>query len=92
MTATFESCVPQVSDSYSRKVCCVCSRGCLSKLRSMAEGSQTEDYLELLEAMCLWKMVPEVLQLLSDWLEDSLTPAQAAPEPVRKRVSGNFGG
>ena len=58
----------------------------------MAEGNPVEDYLELLEAMCLWKMVPEVLQLLSDWLEDSLTPTKAFCEPVRKKVSRNMEG
>ncbi|KAK7482349.1 hypothetical protein BaRGS_00026368, partial [Batillaria attramentaria] len=62
--------------------------GCLSKLRKMPGGSEAGDYTEMLEAMCLWQRAPDVLQLISDWLEHSLTPTELSPAPETKKGKG----
>ncbi|XP_070175011.1 condensin-2 complex subunit G2-like [Littorina saxatilis] len=79
------SLVVEIAGHLPPKAVPTISRGCLSKLRNMPEGSGEEDYIELLEAMCLWEMAPQVLQLLSDWLEESLTPQESLPEPAKKK-------
>ncbi|KAL8558635.1 hypothetical protein ACOMHN_022558 [Nucella lapillus] len=74
--------VVEIAGHLPSKAVPTISRGCLSKLRSMPPACVEADYAEILEAVCLWGMVPQVMQLISDWLEDSLTPTQAMPPPA----------
>ncbi|XP_076437433.1 condensin-2 complex subunit G2-like [Babylonia areolata] len=76
------SLVVEIAGHLPPKAVPTISRGCLTKLRTMPECSTEGDYAEILEAVCLWDMVPHLLQLLSDWLEDSLTPLAPQDTPT----------
>ena len=51
----------------------------------MPDGSDEGDYTELLEAACLWEMAPQVLELISDWLEDRLAVAETGGQPCSEK-------
>lgn len=48
---------------------CIYSRSALSKLRGMTSDNVLEDYESLLESICKWGRVDDVLELTCDWLE-----------------------
>nr|KAG5696062.1 hypothetical protein BaRGS_017174 [Batillaria attramentaria] len=82
------SLVVEIAGHLPLKAVPTISHGCLSKLRKMPGGSEAGDYTEMLEAMCLWQRAPDVLQLISDWLEHSLTPTELSPAPETKKGKG----
>ena len=49
-----------------------CSRRMLSKLRGLSSDSIPNDFGTVLESMCKWGKIGDVLELISDWLADSL--------------------
>ena len=48
------------------------SRSLLSKLKHMGEDTPHDEYAPILEVMCLWGKVNDVLELVSDWLMSGL--------------------
>ena len=57
-----------------------CSLGMLSRLRQMTNGTPSEMYTPLLEVMCKWGKVKDVLELISDWLQAGLC-TDDTPDP-----------
>ncbi|XP_013379950.1 condensin-2 complex subunit G2-like [Lingula anatina] len=48
------------------------SRSCLSKIKSLEESSAEPDYGTLLESMCSWGKVKDILALVSEWIYTGL--------------------
>ena len=57
----------------------------LSKLKSITtDNCQQENYGPMLEAMCKWGKLSDVLELITDWLESALQHGSASKDKVLK--------
>ncbi|XP_064594781.1 condensin-2 complex subunit G2-like isoform X2 [Liolophura sinensis] len=57
------------------------SRSCLSRLKDMTDECGSDDYWVLLEAMCNWGKMSELVELITEWLEDGLK----IPDPCQSK-------
>ncbi|XP_030612385.1 condensin-2 complex subunit G2 isoform X3 [Archocentrus centrarchus] len=58
------------------------SCGVLSRLRRMESGAVPAQYSQLLDCICSWGQAADILELITDWLTESL------PKKVDKATSG----
>uniref|UniRef100_A0A3P8TFG6 Non-SMC condensin II complex, subunit G2 n=1 Tax=Amphiprion percula TaxID=161767 RepID=A0A3P8TFG6_AMPPE len=61
------------------------SCGVLSRLRKMDSGASSAQYGQLLDCICSWGQAADVLELITDWLTESL-PKQADKATVSRKV------
>ncbi|XP_009070738.1 PREDICTED: condensin-2 complex subunit G2, partial [Acanthisitta chloris] len=61
------------------------SCGVISKLRNIDSGADQSKYSTLIDCMCCWGRVGQILELACDWLSDTLTPRKNT-HPSRRRV------
>ena len=56
----------------------MCSRRMLSRLRALSADCVPNDYGTILESMCKWGKIGDVLEMISDWLTASLATEAAS--------------
>uniref|UniRef100_A0A3Q1FKQ8 Non-SMC condensin II complex, subunit G2 n=1 Tax=Acanthochromis polyacanthus TaxID=80966 RepID=A0A3Q1FKQ8_9TELE len=61
------------------------SCGVLSRLRKMDSGASSAQYGQLLDCICSWGQAADVLELIADWLSESL-PKQADKATASRKV------
>ena len=62
----------------------------MSKLRKLDVDANPDDYGVLLEAMCKWGKVDEVLEQVSDWLRSEVTGNGESQPTSSKKVRKLF--
>ncbi|KAM8967575.1 condensin-2 complex subunit G2 [Pelodytes ibericus] len=64
----------------------------LSKLRHLETGADEKRYSILIDCLCRWGQLGHVLELISEWLSETLPDKKSQKEPARKvRVLDNRG-
>lgn len=64
------------------------SRGMVSKLKAMSTDNTQQDYSAMLECMCNWGKVSDLLELIGEWLDAGL--AGHCEEDKANKVSVDF--
>ncbi|NWR52662.1 CNDG2 protein, partial [Regulus satrapa] len=60
------------------------SCGVVSKLRNIDSGADQSKYAILIDCLCRWGQVGDVMELACDWLADSLTPKKSTKTSKRR--------
>ncbi len=82
----FEAC-SYLRPSYSFRLVFFFSRTLLSKLKGMTADNTPEEYGPLIESMCRWEKTKDILELIADWMEESLV-VKTTPQASGKRRVG----
>ncbi|NXA16942.1 CNDG2 protein, partial [Ibidorhyncha struthersii] len=64
------------------------SCGVISRLRNIANGADQSKYSSLIDCMCRWGQVGHVMELVCDWLSDTLTQRKSI-KTTKRRVRIN---
>ncbi|NXK74432.1 CNDG2 protein, partial [Amazona guildingii] len=60
------------------------SRGVISRLRNIDNGADESKYSTLIDCMCRWGQVGHIMELVCDWLSDTLTRRKSAKTSERR--------
>ncbi|NWX20327.1 CNDG2 protein, partial [Aegotheles bennettii] len=60
------------------------SCGVISKLRNIDNGADQSKYSTLIDCMCRWGQVGHIMELVFDWLSDTLTPKKSIQTSERR--------
>lgn len=61
-----------LSNLSSSPCCLIPSCGVLSRLRRMDPGAVPAQYSQLLDCICSWGQVTDILELITEWLTEAL--------------------
>lgn len=64
---------------------------CLSRLRNL-QGEDLDDHSKYINALCNWNRVDDILELVTEWLQEGFKAGTASSTPKDRRSSGRRAG
>jgi len=64
---------------------------CLSRLRNL-QGEELDDHSKYINALCNWNRVDDILELVTEWLQEGFKAGTVSSSPKDRRSSGRKAG